>query len=79
MTQDVHFSDPALQREMEQWKVKVDEYGEHKVGTSYVYLNAARATCRLNECNIGNRLLVLIIMLKIDCSGMALVLAGGQP
>lgn len=48
--------DPEVLAEINEWAVAIRGLGTEPIGTSHVFLDGDRSSCRLNECNLGNML-----------------------
>ena len=46
--------DPVMLGEITEWAEAVKNLTQEKIGTTHVYLEGARETCRVKECNLGN-------------------------
>eukprot|EP00062_Callorhinchus_milii_P009720 gi/632953828/ref/XP_007892636.1/ PREDICTED: 5'-nucleotidase [Callorhinchus milii] len=46
--------DPAILREVNEWKKPLAHYSKEIIGQTLVYLNGTNVECRYRECNMGN-------------------------
>lgn len=48
------FLDAAIKADINQWRIKLDNYSTQELGRTIVYLNGSAQECRFRECNMGN-------------------------
>ena len=53
----VFISDNTVLSDVNEWQKPLEQIKNLTVGTSYVLLNGERATCRVEECNMGKLVL----------------------
>lgn len=53
--------DPDLLSQVQEWSVPLKNFSNTQVGTSKVFLDGSRASCRLKECMMGNFFMDAII------------------
>lgn len=46
--------DETIKADINQWRVKLDNYSTQALGRTIVYLDGTTQTCRFKECNMGN-------------------------
>ncbi|MEJ1285627.1 5' nucleotidase ecto [Cricetulus griseus] len=46
--------DPTIKADINQWRIKLDNYSTQELGRTIVYLDGTTQTCRFRECNMGN-------------------------
>lgn len=46
--------DPVIKADINQWRIKLDNYSTQELGRTIVYLDGSTQTCRFRECNMGN-------------------------
>ncbi|XP_005073717.1 5'-nucleotidase [Mesocricetus auratus] len=46
--------DPTIKADINQWRIKLDNYSTQELGRTIVYLDGTTQTCRFRECNLGN-------------------------
>ncbi|KAL1781750.1 hypothetical protein HispidOSU_010282 [Sigmodon hispidus] len=46
--------DPTIKADINQWRIKLDNYSTQELGRTIVYLDGSTQTCRFKECNMGN-------------------------
>lgn len=46
--------DATIKADINQWRIKLDNYSTQELGRTVVYLDGSTQTCRFRECNMGN-------------------------
>uniref|UniRef100_A0A4X1VLH1 5'-nucleotidase n=1 Tax=Sus scrofa TaxID=9823 RepID=A0A4X1VLH1_PIG len=46
--------DPTIKADINNWRVKLDNYSTQELGKTIVYLDGTTQSCRFRECNMGN-------------------------
>lgn len=46
--------DPVIKADINNWRIKLDNYSTQELGRTIVYLDGSTQTCRFKECNMGN-------------------------
>ncbi|XP_021509531.1 5'-nucleotidase isoform X1 [Meriones unguiculatus] len=46
--------DATIKADINQWRIKLDNYSTQELGRTIVYLDGSTQTCRFRECNMGN-------------------------
>lgn len=46
--------DPTIKADINQWRIKLDNYSTQELGRTIVYLDGSTQSCRFRECNMGN-------------------------
>lgn len=46
--------DPSIKAEINEWRIKLDNYSTKALGKTIVYLDGSTQSCRFKECNMGN-------------------------
>nr|XP_020040414.1 5'-nucleotidase isoform X2 [Castor canadensis] len=46
--------DPSIKADINQWRIKLENYSTQELGKTIVYLDGTTQSCRFRECNMGN-------------------------
>jgi hypothetical protein len=46
--------DPSIKADINQWRIKLENYSTQELGKIIVYLDGTTQSCRFRECNMGN-------------------------
>lgn len=46
--------DPSIKADINQWRIKLNNYSTQELGKTIVYLDGSTQSCRFRECNMGN-------------------------